>query len=79
MKQYEINGFYGSGNTPSIVFVYENRDGSKWYACEDSVNVNKTFDDVYDGIHLDDLSDVDCFTWPRKVNSLDDMIEAVEA
>lgn len=30
MKTYSVNGTYGSSNIPCIVFVYENRNGTKW-------------------------------------------------
>lgn len=78
MKLYEVNGTYGSGKTPCTVFVAENRDGSKWYVCEGSQNVNKTYDEVEDGVNVEELQDADCFTG-RFINSLDDLKNAINS
>jgi hypothetical protein len=78
MKLYEVNGTYGSGKTPCTVFVAENRDGSKWYVCEGSQNVNLTYDEISDGVNVEELSDEDCFTGIT-VNSLEDLEQAIEA
>ena len=76
---YEIKGTYGSNLTPCTVYVSQDRRGGKWYACEDSVNVNYTFDDIDDGVNVEELQDVDMFTWPARINSLTELIEAIEA
>jgi hypothetical protein len=78
MKHFEVNGTYGSYKTPTTVFVYENRDGSTWYCAEGSVNVNLTYQFIEDGVDIEELSDVDCFTWSSPIRSLDELIEAVE-
>jgi hypothetical protein len=78
MKLYEVKGTYGSGKTPCTVFVAENRDGSKWYVCEGSQNVNKTYDEVEDGVNVEELQDADCFTG-RFINSLDDLKNAINS
>jgi len=54
----EVNGTYGSNHTPCTVFYY---DG--WYCAEGSVNVNRTADDVEEGVNIEELSDYDTFTW----------------
>ena len=76
---HTISGFYGSGNTPCEVFIYENRNGSKWYCVEGSCNVNKTYDEINDGTNVEDLSDCDCFTTKDPINDIDEFIEAVES
>lgn len=76
MKLYEVNGYYGSGKTPCTVFVAENRDGSKWYVCEGSQNVNKTYDDIDNGVNVELLRDVDIFTGSF-INSLDELEAAI--
>jgi hypothetical protein len=80
MNSFEINGFYGhTMPTPSTVFVVENRNGSKWYCVEGSQMVNKTYDDIENGQNVEELSDFDCFTWPKPIESLDELIEAIES
>lgn len=73
-----ISGFYGSGNTPCEVFIYEERNGSKWYCVEGSCMVNKTHDDIPEGTNVEDLSDHDCFTSTTPINSIDEFITAIE-
>jgi len=61
MKTYEINGFYGSGNTPCTIFCAAIPRGT-WYAVEGSHNVNFTHEDVSEGVNVEELSDSDTFT-----------------
>lgn len=79
MKTYELPCVYGSNNTPDTVLVYENRDGSKWYCVENSTNVNLTYDDIEAGVNVEELSDVDTFSWNTTINTIDELITAVEA
>lgn len=69
----EVQGTYGSNNTPTTVFYY---DG--WYVCEGGAVVNYTNDPVNDGVNVEELQDVDCFTWNEPIETLDDLINAVE-
>ena len=78
MKTREVNGFYGSKHTPCIVFVAINGDGSLWYVGEDSVNINLTFDEVEDGVNVEELSDVDCITASKPVTSEEELIYQIE-
>lgn len=78
MKTYEVNGYYGSQKTPCTVFVAENSDGSRWYVCEGSQNVNKTYDDIDNGVNVEYLKDVDIFTG-KFINSLEELENAVNA
>ena len=71
-----FKGTYGSGQTPCTVIALE-YDGLTWYAVEGSVNVNLTPDDLYDGVDVEMLEDIDCFTWPDGIHSEDDLEEAV--
>ena len=79
MRLYEVNGTYGSGKTPCTVFVAEDRDGGKHYVAEDSVNVNYTYDDIEEGVNIEELQDDDMFTASRPINSLEELEEAIEA
>lgn len=79
MKQYEVQGTYGSSQTPCTVYVYENRDGSKWYCVEGSSNVNKTFDELDDGVDVEYIEDFDCFTASEEINSLEELETAINS
>lgn len=69
----ELNGFYGSQNTPCTIFYYNG-----WYCVEGSVNVNYTTEDMEEGVNVENVSDMDVFTWSTPISSLDELIEAVE-
>lgn len=76
-KLFEVNGTYGSGKTETTVFVAEMSDGSKWYVCNGSQNVNNTFDEIDEGVNVETLQDEDCFTGIF-INSLDELESAIE-
>lgn len=78
-KEYrEVQGTYGSEKIPTTVFVHENRDGSKWYVAEGAVGINKTYDDIQDGVDIEELSDIDVFTMSKPINSLNDLHSALK-
>ena len=80
MAQFEIYGTYGSAQTPCTVLVYEESNGcSRWYCVEGSCNVNLTYDDIDDGVDVEELSDVDCFTSSIEINTLDELEIAIES
>ena len=68
----EVTGFYGSNNTPCNVFYYNG-----WYCVEGSVNVNRTSEEVENGVNVEELSDYDCFTWSSPIESLEELETAV--
>lgn len=79
MKTYSVNGTYGSSNTPCIVFVYEQSNGTTWYSVEGSLNVNLTaLDEIIEGVDVEDIQDINCFTWSSPINSLEELEIAVE-
>ena len=78
MKTYTVNGTYGSQKTPCEVFVYEEHDGFKWYVCEGSKNVNATYDEIEEGVNVEELCDIDVFT-SGEIWSEEELIEAVES
>lgn len=77
-KFREVEGTYGSGKTPSTIFVAENRDGSRWYVAEGGTMVNKTYDDIQEGVNIEELSDDDVYTVSKKINSLSDLEASLE-
>lgn len=68
----QINGFYGSGHTPCTVFAYT-LSGLTWYCVEDSVNVNATYDDIANGVDVEDVNDVDMFTASKPIESVEQL------
>lgn len=74
---YEIQGTYGSYNTPCTVFVYEVK-GVYWYCCEGSVNINATWEHIPNNVNVEMISDVDCITVSEPINSLEELEMAVD-
>ena len=70
----ELTGTYGSNETPCNVFYYKG-----WYCVEDSVNVNFTHEVLEDGVNVELVEDSDCFTWSSNIQSLEELINAVES
>lgn len=79
MTTKEITGYYGNQQTPATVYIYENRNGSYWYAVEGSINVNCTHSEIEEGENIEALPDFDTFTTITPINSINDLIEAVES
>lgn len=69
----EFNCTYGSGNTKSIMYVYKG-----WYALDGSTNVNRTNDDICEGVNVETLNDYDYFTASNPIESLDNLISEVD-
>ena len=67
-----INGFYGSSRTPCEIYTL---DG--WYVVDGSLTVNRTHEDIEDGVNVEELSDYDCFTWSSPINSEEELEAAI--
>lgn len=78
MKTYEVKGTYGGNNTPCVVFVAVAGLWGQWYCVEGSQNVNFTTDPIPNGVNVEELPDLDCFTWSSPILSLEDLENAVE-
>lgn len=76
--KYKVNGFYGSGRTPATVLVVE-RAGLHWYAVSGSQTVNASPEPLADGVWVEEIADIDCFTFSRPIRSLDELSAAVDA
>jgi len=80
-KSYTVNGTYGSGFTPDQVHVVQDDNGINWYAVDGSHNVNATFEAIDNGVHVEYLQDIDCFTHygdnDQGVDSLEELESAV--
>ena len=67
-----VSGTYGSQLTPCNVLVHEG-----WYCVEGSSNVNFTREELFDGVDVETLSDEDCFTAGEGINSIEELINAI--
>ena len=67
-----INGFYGSNHTPCEIYTL---DG--WYVVNGSLTVNRTYENIEDGVNVEDLPDYDCFTWSSPINSEEELEAAI--
>ena len=77
MKTFELTGFYGGSQTPCTIFTAE--IGFKtWYVVEGSKNVNCTYDEVRDGVDVEEITDFDVFTSSKPINSCEDLEASIE-
>ena len=77
MENYkEVNGTYGRGKTPTIIFVCETHKGN-WYCAEGSKNVNRTYNKIEEGVNIEELSDFDMFTASKEINSIEELEAAI--
>lgn len=75
MTTSTIPGTYGSHYTPCDVIVRD--DG--WYVVAGSINVNRCDPGLLvPGVHVEELPDVDAFTWDRPIEDGDELDVAVE-
>ena len=72
-----ISGTYGSNQTPCLVITLQEGEYT-WYAVKGSQNVNLAPELLSDGVDVETIQDVDCFTWPDGVNDENDLCDAVE-
>lgn len=74
-----VKGYYGSGNTPCLIFTCEDESGSGyWYAVEGSVNVNHSYDPMPLGTDVETIADDDSFTAASPILSEEELEAAVE-
>jgi hypothetical protein len=77
-QPYEVNGTYGSAQIPCNVFCMDTHHGT-WYAVEGSCNVNLSPEPLEEGVDVEEIQDLDGFTWPDGVHTLDELEKSVEA
>ena len=73
-----ILGTYGSENTECDIFTLENDQGT-WYAVSGSVNVNLTYDTLTDGVNVETVNDVDCFTLSNPIETVEQLEHAINS
>ena len=79
-KQMVLDGTYGLNETPCDVFAVETSGGT-WYVVEGGSVVNLTMeslDSMSEPINVELLSDSECFTWNRPIETLEDLQEAID-
>jgi len=74
--KYSISATYGSQNTPCTVFVYEAPAGY-WYVVEGATIVNLTL--MPPSGNVETIEDIDCFTWSKPIESLEEFETVVES
>ena len=74
-----VSGTYGSGQTKCKVIVATNRNDRSWYVVKGSVNVNITYDYLDDGVDVEIVSDLDCFTAGKPINTERQLIKEIES
>lgn len=77
MATKTIRGFYGTANS-CLIYIYEQRNGSCWYAVEDSTNVNCTYSTLTEGVNVEDVVDHDTFQADSPVDSEDQLEQEVD-
>lgn len=45
------------------------KTGSTWYVIDGSVNVNRTFNELTDGVHVEHINDFEAFTASSPIES----------
>jgi len=73
-ESFEFDCTYGSNETEATGYYHNG-----WYCVHGSEIVNYTSDDVSDGVSVEGLIDTDCFTWSSPIESLEELIDAVES
>lgn len=71
---YDIPCTYGRSKNRDTAYVYPKNDGF-WYCVDGSVNVNFTWDEPTPGVWVEEINDVDHFTWDTPITSAE-MLEA---
>ena len=79
MKTYELVGIHGSGMTPCTVLVAA-YNGKFWYVVEGGTIVNCTnWMPEDERVDVECLTDVDCFTWSKPIESLEELEQAINS
>lgn len=74
-----IDCTYGSDKTEDIAYTYISENtGVLWYVVDGSENVNATHDELYNGVDVEEVSDIDCFTNSQPIESEDQLKREVD-
>ena len=76
-----IRGTYGSMKTEANIICVEEMTSlgeAYWYVVEGSHNINLTFDNIENGVDVEILRDEDTITSSTPIESLSDLMEAID-
>ena len=82
---HTVKGTYGSNNKPCSVFIYDDGYQTPYYAVEGSMNVNQAHLETWlyteedEILNVEEIEDIDCFTWSSPIESEEEMKKACEA
>jgi hypothetical protein len=80
MELFEIKGKRGLKNPQTTTVLCATTSGNAvWYVVKGGTIVNLTFDDVNNGVDVETLKDMDCFTWDKPINTLKQLQKAIQA
>lgn len=79
MKTNTIRATYGSDKTPCNLFTLTTHNGDTWYCVEGSCNVNLAPGEIEPGADIEEIQDIDTFTWPNGVHSEEELETAIDA
>jgi len=69
-----VNGTYGQSKNKCKVFEHRG-----WYCSQGSVNVNRTRDEIEEGVDIEELNDYDTFTADKPINTEKQLVKAIES
>lgn len=75
MGGFEINGTYGSHKIATTIYCYKG-----WYVCHGDNIVNRALEEscLVENVNIEELKSYDIFTWSKPIQSLQELIKAVE-
>ena len=71
MNYTELTVLAGNSKRLCTCFLVTDRNGLTWYACEGSTIVNATYDEIVEYTNIEQVADVDCFTFNEPFTSLE--------
>ena len=69
----KFKGYHGESRTPCEVLFYNG-----WYCIKGGESVLLTYDEVKDGIHVDEINDSNIFTVIDGVHSIEELVHHVD-
>ena len=73
----EIIGTYGAGMTQSTIYTYYIQ-GATAYAVHGSSIINLTYEEIEDGVNVEEVEDYDTVTSAFTIESKEDLWDALE-
>ena len=75
---YQVIGTYGTPPTSTVVLCYPLLSSrTTWYCVKGSMNVNRTHQDIENGVDVETIADFDTFTWNEPINTVEELAAAI--